>query len=237
MLTISICQPTTLRFHALLIVISHCLSIVLVATVHAQEPGSRAFAELLRRADDGDAGAQFEVGLAYESGTRASADRDKALQYYLMAAHQGLSLAQNSLGSMYQEVGKYDEAFIWYEKSAKSGDYMAINSLAYLYDEGLGVEYDDEKALSLYLRAANLGHPDAMWNIAILYNQGELREIDEHLTCVWALRTLKYVARSKLLDRESVANATEQMKNAMAKDEFLNCKSEANDWSPSHEIE
>ncbi len=234
MLTISKPQPTPSPSHSLSIVKFSCLCIALLPTVYAQETVSREFAELLYEADDGDAVAQFEVGLAYESGTRVSADRDKALQYYLMAAQQGLSLAQNSLGSMYQDAGKYDEAFSWYEKAAMSGDYMAINNLAYLYDEGLGVENNDEKALSLYLRAANLGHPDAMWNIAILYNQGELGEIDEHLTCVWALRTRKYVARSKLLDGESVAIAVEQMKNAMRKDEFLNCEADANNWSPSH---
>lgn len=210
-----------------------CFALVLPA--YGQESAEREFSELLRQANAGDENAQFSVGLAYEGGERVPADRDKALKYYLMAAQQGHSLAQNSLGSMYQEAGEYDEAFDWYEKAAASGDFMAITSLGYLYDEGLGVRASDEKALSLYLRAANIGHPDAMWNIAILYNQGELGEIDEHLTCVWALRARKYVARSTLLDGQDVAIAVDQMKGAMKTDDFRDCEAEANNWSPSQQ--
>ncbi len=45
------------------------------------------------------------------------------------------------------------------KKEALRGDPDAQYNLAYLYENGIGVEKDEAKALELYRQAANQGHP------------------------------------------------------------------------------
>lgn len=60
-------------------------------------------------------------------------DYTKAVEYYQMAAEQGLAQAQNYFGYCYYN-GKgveqnYTEAVKWYRKAAGQGDVMAIEAL------------------------------------------------------------------------------------------------------------
>ena len=44
--------------------------------------------------------------------------------------------------------------------------------LGYMYEKGIMLEKNYEKALKLYQKAANLGYPDAQNNIALMYGKG-----------------------------------------------------------------
>ncbi len=54
------------------------------------------------RADQGDAEAQFKVGVAYVLGTGVSQDDAEALAWFLKAAEQGDAEAQFNIGGWYQ---------------------------------------------------------------------------------------------------------------------------------------
>ncbi|HEV2687949.1 MAG TPA: hypothetical protein VGV35_05320, partial [Bryobacteraceae bacterium] len=56
-------------------------------------------AELLRKAEGGDRTAQFQAGLAFETG--AQLDYPEAVKWYRKGANLGYSPAQNNLGGMY----------------------------------------------------------------------------------------------------------------------------------------
>ncbi|MDR2105194.1 MAG: hypothetical protein LBP51_05505, partial [Deferribacteraceae bacterium] len=58
--------------------------------------------ELLKRANAGDASAQYEVGNIYYGGYNVLQDYKKAAEWYLKAANQGYAPAQNDLGYMYR---------------------------------------------------------------------------------------------------------------------------------------
>ncbi|MGV0035109.1 MAG: tetratricopeptide repeat protein [Candidatus Azotimanducaceae bacterium WSBS_2022_MAG_OTU7] len=56
---------------------------------------------LRSQADQGDATAQFILGVIYDSGIRVSEDDKEAVKWYRLAADQGYATAQNNLGGMY----------------------------------------------------------------------------------------------------------------------------------------
>ncbi len=85
----------------------------------------RAFNIFLPFAEQGDAAAQYNLGLMYDVGTGVPQDYKKALIWYTKAAEQGYVWAQYNLGLMYAE-GKgvpedYKQALIWYTKAAEQG--------------------------------------------------------------------------------------------------------------------
>jgi len=73
-------------------------------------------------ADQGNAGAQFNLGLMYANGQGVPQDYAEAIRWYRKAADRGAASAQFNLGLMYangQGVPQdYAEAVRWYRKAA-----------------------------------------------------------------------------------------------------------------------
>ena len=66
----------------------------------------------------------------------------------------------------------YAKAFTLYEVLAQNGDATAMTSLAFMYQNGFGVEKSDTKALEYYLKAAEQKQPYSLFNLGILYSNG-----------------------------------------------------------------
>src|SRR5258708_1935052 len=73
-------------------------------------------------ADEGDADAQFNLGLMYTDGLGVPRDYSEAVKWFQKAADQGNAVAQFNLGHMYADgwgVPQNDaEAVRWYRKAA-----------------------------------------------------------------------------------------------------------------------
>jgi TPR repeat protein len=78
------------------------------------------------RADEGDAEAQFGLGLKYGTGRGLALDFAQAAHWFRKAADQNHGLAQFNLGMMLvqgQGIPRDDhEAYTWFRKSAEGGD-------------------------------------------------------------------------------------------------------------------
>ncbi len=75
-------------------------------------------------ADQGDAFAQYNLGLMYDIGERVTQNKQEAARLYKLAANQGIAEAQNNLGLMYG-MGEgvtqdYILAHIWLNLAASS---------------------------------------------------------------------------------------------------------------------
>lgn len=214
--------------------ISAILAAAVVATsAIAQDGLSAAVRELMDKATAGDAVAQFAVGNAYDSGRGAPRDGEQAMRWYKAAAEQGHAEAQNSVGSGLQADRKYSEARIWYEKAAAQNHALATNNLAYLYDLGLGVTQDRQRALSLYSRAADLGWAEAMWNIANMYGAGQLGQPPDLMTaCIWTLRAGKYAGPEERELLAHVRRVTPMLEHNLSAAQMGSCRDQAQSWSP-----
>ncbi len=116
------------------------------------------FSRLLKKAGHGDIGAQFRVGLAYETGSGVKQDYAEAVRWYLTSANHGDSSAQNNLGTLYLRgtgVPRDTSAALkWYMRAATQGLAAAENNLGAMYAHGTGVVRDDNAALMWYRKAA-----------------------------------------------------------------------------------
>ena len=92
-------------------------------------------------------------------------------------AEQGDALAQFQLGVLYangQGVARnYEEAVLWYRRSADQGDAVAQFNLGVRYDNGQGVPQSYKEAALWYRRAAQQGHARAQSNLGVLYANGQ----------------------------------------------------------------
>ena len=102
--------------------------------------------ENLRKAEAGDAAAQAEIAKLFTK--------------------LGGSLEQFSTDS------DYDEAFKWAKKSADQGNPEGLYCLALCYEHGRGTDYNNEKAIEVYKKAADMKHAPSQWNLACEYLRG-----------------------------------------------------------------
>ncbi len=109
-----------------------------------------AFRGFLGLAEQGDAHAQFNLGLMYSDGEGVPQNYIESAKWYRRAAEQGDAHAQFNLGIMYdfgQGVPQdYVESAKWYRRAAEQGDAFAQHSLGIMYSFGQGVPQDYVRA-------------------------------------------------------------------------------------------
>jgi hypothetical protein len=134
--------------------------------------------QLASLAEEGNVRAM--IGLGYMSLSTADKTRFKPEQAFAMfteAAGKGDPEAMFELGKLYEKGIGTDQdvakALSLYEKAAELGFADAINDLGFLYYQGAGgLKSDKKKAVALFLQAADLRHPQAMYNVAALIDDG-----------------------------------------------------------------
>ncbi len=127
-------------------------------------------------AEQGDALAQFNLGVMHAKGRGVPQDDREAVRWYRLAAAQGHARAQFGLGIMYENgrgVPQDDkQAVRWYRRAAAQGHASAQYNLGLMYAQGRGVPQDDKEAVRWYRRAAAQGHASAQNNLGLMHAQG-----------------------------------------------------------------
>ena len=176
--------------------------------VVSERDSKKAFKMFLKMAIAGSSQSMFRVSLMYRVGDGIDQDYDKAFYWMSKAAEQGNLYALDSLGKMYFEgIGvekNFNKAIECYEKAIKLGGseaeetlkeslrnikqgYKILVTLADKYHKGEFGERNKQKALDLYLYAAQLAKPfksdtitsdygDISYKIAKIYYKGEVVE-------------------------------------------------------------
>lgn len=71
-------------------------------------------------------------------------------------------------------------AFSFYQKSSTFNYRRAFNRMGMCYNSGKGIEKNLEEAIQMYSRAMELGNPNAMYNIALIYQyNNKYRNLEE----------------------------------------------------------
>jgi len=116
-------------------------------------------------AEQGDALAQYNLGVLYRKGRGVQQDDVQARQWYAKAAAQGQAKAQFNLGTLYfngEGVPKdYQQALRWFRLAADQGEALAQTKMAIMYDDGQGVPQDIVQAYKWYSLAATNGDKPA----------------------------------------------------------------------------
>ena len=163
-----------------------------------QDPGQ--LAEIRRRAEQGDADAQFTLGVRYANGDGVIKDDEEAVRWYRLAAAQDNADAQATLALMYfNGIGVLKdeaEAVRWWRLAAAQDNAIAQLFLGSMYVEGRGV-----------LKDPVLAH---MWfNIAGVNGEEDARELRDRL--------------EPDMTRDEISRATELARTCMASD-YQDCE-------------
>ena len=131
---------------------------------HAVEEISAA--RYRKDAEQGDANAQFNLGVCYANGLGVAEDATEAVKWFRKAAKQGSAAAQCNLGVCHANglgvVKNVMESVKWYREAAEQGYATAQCNLGVCYENGQGVEEDVNEAVKWYRKAAEQGYDKAM---------------------------------------------------------------------------
>ncbi len=122
------------------------LSVIATNACTQQEKIDQLLQSAEQAAEQGDADAQFTLGVMYRQGEGVPQDPTEAVKWYRLAAEQGDAGAQFNLGVMYEQ-GKGvpqdpTEAVKWYRLAAEQGYAGAQFNLGLVYRLGQGVTQD-----------------------------------------------------------------------------------------------
>ncbi|MGV8986910.1 MAG: caspase family protein [Cypionkella sp.] len=135
--------------------------------------------QLRALAEQGDT--RSMIGLAYirQNPQDSRYNPAEAVQYFTRAANAGAPDAQFELAKIYEQgLGVTPDpvkALELYKASAAQGFADAINDLGFLYFQGgLGLQPDQAKGIDYFRQAADLRHPEAMFNYAGMIDNGAI---------------------------------------------------------------
>lgn len=146
-----------------------------------------AFEELLKKAEQGDAEAQYELANHYYD-CGEEQDLDKAVEWYTKSAELGNEIAKNVLWDIYWDGEKIkqdlEKATHWYIQAAEQGDKVAQFRLGCLYfshkDEYGDLDYSQVyQAIDMLEKSVEQGYAEAQYALAICYMEGA--GVDEDL--------------------------------------------------------
>lgn len=124
-------------------------------------------------ADRGDAAAQVMIGnLYYYGATNMPQDIARARSLFERAARSGRGDAHAHLGFMELHAGNNETAVQHLLDAAMKGDKLGYHGMGYVTLHGIGVPRDEAQAAVYFAKAAEAEHPEAMFNLAIMYTRG-----------------------------------------------------------------
>lgn len=146
--------------------------------------------ELRKSAEQGNAQAQTNLGVAYINGEGIQKDEAQAISWFRKAAEQGNAEAQYNLGGIYiNGIGvkkDKDQALTWFRKAAEQGIAQAQLFVAGAYLIGVGgVEKDITQSLIWERKAAEQGNAQAQTNLGLAYYNGEGIAKDQPQGIIW----------------------------------------------------
>jgi TPR repeat protein len=179
------------KLWSIIFVILVVLTVVLKVIIYSKE--KQELANLRQSAEQGNAEAQYSLGLMYSSGDGIPKDKVEAAKWYLKAAEQGDASAQMNLGYLYSSgdgIPKDEtEGEKWYRKSAEQGNANAQYSLGLMYwselRQFLDIPKDDTEAVKWFGKSADQGNAVGQRYLALMYYFGFGVPVDEVAAYMW----------------------------------------------------
>lgn len=192
---------------------------------YGNEEFDKALKIYTKFAQQGEANAQYRLGLMYGKGRGVSEDTTEAMKWYQRAAQQGYEPAQQRLDLLknnlktaddYYAKNNYIKAHEIYYKLAQSGDVDAQFKLGLIYEQGKGVALDNNTGIKWYRKAAEQGHVDAQCRLGYFYESGigVQQNIDEAVK--WydiSARKGNQYARNRVVALNMIKNKTDRFPN------------------------
>ncbi len=204
------------------------------AYVRAHTHSAKEIKTLEDQAAQGNADAQFRLGLLFFGGEGVEKSPAKTEDLWRAAASQGDTTAEYFLGMFYYEgsggAPNYSEAAKWHRLAAEHGNLMSAGLLAQLYSSGKGVKKDEGKAVAWERFAAERGDGLQQFSLGRRYATGEGVPQDWREAYLWFLLSSRRLDDSPIRVGNGPRDEAENHLSAKEKAEVL---LRAGQWKPS----
>jgi len=191
---------------------------------------------LLKGAEQGNANAQFNLGILYSNGLGVTKDYSEAARLYRKAADQGNSNAQFNLGILYSNglgvTQDYSEAAKLYRKSAELGNAKAQFNLGLFYNNGMGVTQDFSEAAKFYRKAAEQGDADAQLILGAMYEEGQGVQKDYVQAHMWYNLAAARFSEADKDFRDNAVKFRDTIAATMTPSQLAEAQRLAREWKP-----
>lgn len=142
-----------------------------------------------RRAEDGDAESQFELGCHYAEASGFSTNDEQAMKWWDKAAQQGHAKAQYNLGCSYFNgtgvAPDHEQAVRWFRAAAEQNFPDAQEALARCYYNGEGVPQNFKLAYYWYRKMAEGGSASAQYKLTEMHYLKQIDPVDYTKAFEW----------------------------------------------------
>lgn len=131
-----------------------------------------SFKWYLRAAENSNDDAMFFVGECYRNGLGVAKDDKAAIEWYKKSSRSdGLVNHFHFSTSFWGDETEQEKkkTFKWFQFYSDKGYAFAQNIVGTCYQDGYGIEENQERAVELFKKAANQGHSDAIYNLGGCY--------------------------------------------------------------------
>lgn len=140
-------------------------------------------------AEEGDAKAQYNLGLMHLYGDGTKQNSTEALSWFKKSADAGFPEAQYRTGVMYFNgdgiAADYDTAMSYYRKAAEQGHAKSMLNMGLIYLKGEIVPQDDAEAAEWLKRSSEAGNGEAQFDLGHMYLYGQGIENDIVRSYMW----------------------------------------------------
>jgi TPR repeat protein len=212
------------------------LYLCLLVPAMASEKDKMLFTHLLKSAKQGDAAAQYNLGVMYSFGQGAPQDYKEAIKWFKLAAKQGHTKAKYNVAVMYDNgrgVRPDRKAAIkWYEQAALDGLVEAQYNLGVLHYNEQGTQKEHRIAIKWLRLAAQQSLGEAQFNLGIMYQSGHGVPKDLVYAYMWynlaAYNDVATAAQTRdtlnqLMSSQQISTA-QSLATACLKKKYKNCE-------------
>ncbi|AOR62307.1 tetratricopeptide repeat protein [Pectobacterium wasabiae] len=167
---------------------------------------NKPLAEIQQLANEGNAGAQLELGYRYNEGNDVEKNDEQAKAWYMKAAEQGNADAQCELGFMYFEEQESAKAIPWFKKAAAQGNVDAQFQLGIMYTKGFGTASNYRTAFKYMKDAAEQNEQMAQLMISAMYTDGMGVKKDDLQVYFWFSVFNRSEKNQELIEKPEIKN-------------------------------
>ena len=166
------------------------LLVAMFLTIAMSAMSQTKYEKYIDAANQGDAEAQYQIGMCYREGTGVRKNMKMSAQWFTKSAEQGHAKAQFQIGWAYNfkvYVVKPDreQALYWMTKSAEQGCVEAQEALGMNFYSDFGMSPNPSKAFYWLTKAAEQGSTNVLHNLGVYYYNGKGVKQDYEQAAYW----------------------------------------------------
>ena len=193
------------------------LLLTMLMTLAISMMGQTKYEKYIDAANQGDAEAQYQIGICYKEGTGVRKNMKMSAQWFTKSAEQGHAKAQFQIGLAYNfkifgVKPDPQKALYWMTKSAEQGCVEAQETLGLNFYSDFGMSPNSSKAFYWLTKAAEQGSTNVLHNLGFFYFNGKGVKQDYEQAAYWFKKAVENAENDVMRNQSQKAYKEAQSK-------------------------